>query len=79
MKPDQGLVANLVTAGLVTTASYSGLPVSTTHVSCGSIFGIGLASRNADTSVVRRILASWVLTLPVAAAVAGAAAILLSR
>lgn len=40
----QGLSANLVTAAVVLSASRLGLPVSTTHVSCGLIFGIGLVN-----------------------------------
>ncbi|MFV1959876.1 MAG: inorganic phosphate transporter, partial [Planctomycetota bacterium] len=39
-----GLTANLVTAGLVLGASRFGLPVSTTHVSCASLFGVGAAT-----------------------------------
>ncbi len=74
MSDGEGLVANLVTSLLVLTASYSGLPVSTTHVSCGSIFGMGLTSGNADRRVIRHILLSWVLTLPLAAALAASAA-----
>jgi len=37
----QGFTANLVTAVLVIFASRQGLPVSTTHVAVGSLFGIG--------------------------------------
>jgi inorganic phosphate transporter, PiT family len=67
MNHGQGFTANLVTGLLVTTASLHGLPVSTTHVSVGSIFGIGTATRKADTGMVSKILFSWLLTLPVAA------------
>jgi len=67
MNHGQGFTANLVTGLLVTTASLHGLPVSTTHVSVGSIFGIGTATRKADTHMVSKILFSWLLTLPVAA------------
>lgn len=63
----QGLTANLVTSALVVLASRLGLPVSTTHVSVGSLFGIGLITREANTRVVSGILMSWLLTLPVAA------------
>ena len=38
----QGFSANLVTGIMVIFASQLGVPVSTTHVSVGSIFGIGL-------------------------------------
>lgn len=64
----QGFTANLITALLVTTASYHGLPVSTTHVSVGSIFGIGTVTGNSNYTVIKNILLSWVMTLPIAAA-----------
>jgi PiT family inorganic phosphate transporter len=67
MNSGQGFTANLITGLLVTTASVHGLPVSTTHVSVGSIFGIGTATKKADIKVVRNILLSWLLTLPIAA------------
>ena len=71
MNSGQGFTANLVTGLLVTTASIHGLPVSTTHVSVGSIFGIGTATKKADVKVVRNILLSWLLTLPIAAICSG--------
>ena len=67
MDDGQALTANLVTGLLVILASRFGLPVSTTHVSVGAISGIGLANGSADRSVIGGILASWLLTLPVAA------------
>jgi PiT family inorganic phosphate transporter len=69
MNANQGFTANLITGILVSTASVIGLPVSTTHVSVGSIFGIGIISKKSDYSVIRNILMSWVLTLPFAAIV----------
>lgn len=67
MNHGQGFTANLITGLLVTTASIHGMPVSTTHVSVGSIFGIGTVTMSADIKVVRNILLSWLLTLPVGA------------
>jgi len=67
MSSGQGLSANLITGLLVTTASIHGLPVSTTHVSVGSIFGIGTVTKKANIQVVSKIVLSWVLTLPIAA------------
>lgn len=67
MNSGQGFTANLITGLLVTTASVHGLPVSTTHVSVGSIFGIGTVTKKANLKVVRNILLSWLLTLPIAA------------
>jgi PiT family inorganic phosphate transporter len=66
MDPDQGFLANLVTSSLVIFASKWGLPVSTTHVSCGALFGIGVANGQARWQVIRTILLAWVLTLPCA-------------
>lgn len=67
MNRGQGFTANLVTAFLVIFASKWGMPVSTTHVSCGSIFGIGLANKKANFSVITDIVLAWVLTIPLAA------------
>ncbi len=71
MSHGQGFAANMITGVLVTTASLHGLPVSTTHVSVGSIFGIGTVTGKSDLKVVKNILLSWLLTLPVAAVIAG--------
>ena len=62
----QGFTANLVTGLLVIVASRYGLPVSTTHVSCGSLFGIGLGTKQANWSTIASIVLAWVITLPVA-------------
>jgi PiT family inorganic phosphate transporter len=67
----QGLAANLATALLVIGASRLGLPVSTTHVSVGALFGIGLTTRQAHLGVVAGILLAWFVTLPCAAMIGG--------
>ena len=72
LNPGQGFTANLVTSALVILASRFGLPVSTTHVSVGSLFGIGLITREANRGVVTAILLSWVVTLPIAAILSAA-------
>lgn len=61
----QGFAANLVTGLLVIFASKLGMPVSTTHVSVGSLFGIGLITREGNKRVISQIILSWALTLPV--------------
>lgn len=71
MNSGQGFSANLVTGILVIAASRFGLPVSTTHVSVGSIFGVGVISRRANPKVFYQILLSWILTLPIAASLGG--------
>jgi PiT family inorganic phosphate transporter len=77
MTPGQGFAANLVTAALVTTASFHGLPVSTTHVSVGSLLGMGASTGQAKWRKVIEILVAWVTTLPIAAAMAMAVAVTL--
>ena len=74
----QGLSANLLTAGLVLTASKFGLPVSTTHVSVGSIAGVGAGAGTVEWSTLRNILLSWVATLPAAALLAWVAAAIMA-
>jgi inorganic phosphate transporter, PiT family len=73
MNPGQGLAANLATAALVTSASWHGLPVSTTHVSVGALLGIGVTTRQVHWPPVLGVLASWVVTLPCAALLAALA------
>jgi PiT family inorganic phosphate transporter len=70
MNHGQGFSANLSTGILVILASKYGLPVSTTHVSVGSLFGIGLTTGKANLRVVLGILLSWLLTMPCAALIA---------
>ncbi len=70
MNSGQGFSANLVTAFLVIIASRLGMPVSTTHVSVGALFGIGLLSGSANKRVIVSIVSSWVGTLPLAAVLA---------
>jgi len=73
----QGFTANLVTAFLVIVASRWGLPVSTTHVSCGSLFGMGVVTKQARWATIRTILLAWFGTLPLAALIAAAVMVLI--
>ncbi|WP_397570604.1 anion permease [Schlesneria sp. T3-172] len=79
MNPGQGFAASLVTAGLVTTASFHSLPVSTTHVSVGSLLGIGVVTRQAHWRKVVEILVAWVSTVPCGALLAAIAYLMISR
>lgn len=76
MNHGQGFTANLVTATLVTLASPLGLPVSTTHVACGALFGIGAVNAEARWRVIGQVLLAWVTTLPVAIVLAALVAFL---
>ncbi len=77
MNRGQGLAANLVSSMLVIGASLMGAPVSTTHVSTGAIFGIGLHTGSADWRIVTGIVVSWVLLIPLAGVLAAGFAIAL--
>ncbi len=77
MTPNEGLSANLITSGLVILASKYGLPVSTTHVSCGALFGLAAGNGRGKIKTIFTILLSWISTLPIAAVLAFAVAYLL--
>jgi inorganic phosphate transporter, PiT family len=73
MDPGQGFAACLVTSALVTTASLHAMPVSTTHVSVGSLLGMGAVTRRVHWRKVGEILLAWVSTVPCGAALAALA------
>jgi PiT family inorganic phosphate transporter len=72
LTPSRGFAAELATAGTVVAASGIGLPISTTHTLVGAVLGIGLARGIGalNLTVVGKIISSWVVTLPVGAALA---------
>ncbi|AGK60437.1 Phosphate/sulfate permease [Archaeoglobus sulfaticallidus PM70-1] len=69
LTPTRGFSAEFATATTVLSASYFGMPISTTHTLVGSVLGVGFAGglASVDISVVKRIIYSWVLTIPAAA------------
>ena len=67
----QSYVAQLSTATVALTCSFTGIPVSTGQVVSSSIVGVGIADR---ISAVRwgrakKIFSSWIFTFPVAMAI----------
>ncbi len=70
MNHGQGFSCNVITGIIVILFSRFGLPVSTTHVSCGSLFGLGTITGQGNNRVIGTILLAWVATLPTAACVA---------
>ncbi|HSL81750.1 MAG TPA: inorganic phosphate transporter [Thermoanaerobaculia bacterium] len=79
MNDGQAFTANLATALMVLVASRFGVPVSTTHVSVGALFGIGAVSGTARWRTIGAILLSWVAVLPMAAGIAAGTWWLLER
>jgi inorganic phosphate transporter, PiT family len=77
--PAQGAAAELVAAGLIGFAGFSGYPVSTTHVVTGGIAGTMVASgAGVQTATMWQIAAAWLLTLPATIAISGGLFYLLS-
>jgi PiT family inorganic phosphate transporter len=63
--PAQGASAELVAAGLIGFAGFTGYPVSTTHVVTGGIAGTMVASgAGLQPLTLWRIALAWILTLP---------------
>ncbi|CAI6010379.1 unnamed protein product [Closterium sp. NIES-65] len=70
LTPTRGFAAEFSAATVVVVASRLGLPISATHTLVGAVMGVGLArgigSVRAD--VVKEIVASWLVTIPIGAA-----------
>ncbi len=77
LRPVHGFCAESAGSVVLIGTAITGIPVSTTHVIAGSIFGVGASKRVSSVrwAVARRIVCAWVLTIP-AAAIAGGAAFL---
>ncbi|MFT9144907.1 MAG: inorganic phosphate transporter, partial [Acetobacter orientalis] len=73
LTPAQGASAELVGAGLILTAGYTGLPVSTTHIVTAGIAGSMLGSgAGVQRGMAGRIILAWLATLPVTILLAAA-------
>jgi len=73
MEPVQGFAAETAASIVILLAGHFKMPVSTTHVISGSIFGVGASKRVSAVrwGVARSMMVAWVLTIPGAAVVAG--------
>ncbi len=69
LTPSRGFAAELAAACTVVIASGAGLPISTTQTLVGAVLGVGMARGIAaiNLGVVRNIVISWVITLPIGA------------
>jgi PiT family inorganic phosphate transporter len=67
--PTRGFTAEFAAATTVLVCSLMGLPISTTHVLVGAVIGVGIAGGVAavDANVIKNIIYSWLITVPVAA------------
>ncbi|MCY3772501.1 MAG: inorganic phosphate transporter, partial [Gemmatimonadetes bacterium] len=72
LTPTRGYSAEFAAAITIVLASRLGLPISTTQTLVGGVMGVGLAQgvKALDLSILGRIAASWIVTVPVGALLA---------
>ncbi|MCQ6267248.1 inorganic phosphate transporter [Fictibacillus sp. WQ 8-8] len=72
LQPVNGAAADLSSAVIIFTFTALKLPVSTTHVISSAIMGVGSAKRvkGVKWGVARRIVLTWIITLPISAVLA---------
>lgn len=70
LTPSRGFAAELAAAATVVLATGVGMPVSTTHTLVGAVLGVGMARGIGalNLRVIGTIMVTWVVTLPVGAA-----------
>jgi PiT family inorganic phosphate transporter len=71
LEPVNGFAAETSGAAVIMTASHFGMPVSTTHVIAGSIFGVGASKRISAVrwQVAQTMVTAWIITIPAAATI----------
>jgi inorganic phosphate transporter, PiT family len=81
LRPFGGFCAETAGGISILIASELGVPVSTTHTITGAIVGVGAAQRLSAVrwGVATRIVWAWILTIPMAAATAALAFLVLRR
>jgi len=69
LRPVHGFAAETAGAATILGASAAGIPVSTTHIICSSIMGVGttMGSSTVKWGVARNIMWAWILTIPISA------------
>lgn len=66
LKPVQGFAAEASASCVILAASFLGMPVSSTHMIVGSVTGVGAAQgmRRVRWSTGKKLVLTWILTLP---------------
>ena len=72
--PIRGFSAEFAGATTLIATSFMGIPVSTTHTITGGVIGVGLTDgmKSVKWVTAKRIVLSWILTIPVPLVIAGA-------
>jgi phosphate/sulfate permease len=70
LTPTRGFAAEFAAAMTIVAASQMGMPISTTHTLVGAVIGVGFARgiEALNLSTMRDIIISWIVTVPVGAA-----------
>ncbi|WP_322906891.1 inorganic phosphate transporter [Paenibacillus campi] len=73
IEPINGFAADATSATVIFTATLTHLPVSTTHAVTSAILGVGAAKRFREVKwgLAGRIVMAWIITIPIAAVLAG--------
>ena len=71
LRPVHGFAAETAGAATILGASAAGIPVSTTHVICSSIMGVGstMGTSTVKWGVARSIMLAWLMTIPISAVI----------
>jgi inorganic phosphate transporter, PiT family len=72
IRPVNGVAADLTSSAIIFGATFIHLPVSTTHVISSAIMGVGASHRvkGVHWGTAKRMLITWVITLPISGALA---------
>lgn len=73
MKPIHGFSVELASASIISTASFFGFPVSTTHIISTAIVGVGSMVKVSAVrwGIVKNIVTAWICTIPVCMILSG--------
>lgn len=77
IRPTQGFTAETTSAAIILTSTHFGIPLSTTQVCTGAIYGAGAGAgagwRSVQWGIAGRMVGGWAVTLPAASALGAAA------
>lgn len=77
IRPTQGFTAETTSAAIILTSTHFGIPLSTTQVCTGAIYGAGAGAgagwRSVQWGLAGRMVGGWAVTLPAASALGAAA------
>ena len=71
VRPYQGFSSDVSSSLILGTAAYLGIPMSSTHISNGTLIGIGLTrgKKSVNWGTLRSIIWAWILSAPLSAVI----------